>query len=254
MTVALLALAAALIVWPVRSLTARRLAELSSAGRLLSPTRAPISWPAITPLLAIAVVVATVAAVFGPVVGVAAAATGATVALPLRASRRARQLARRRSDLYRAITVLRLELEAGSGVPAALAAARSQAGSAVGDLDLSAAEGPAAADTTAFAAAAAVVAHAGTSWAQIAAGLGRDVHASMRRHQEVETLLAGARASAVLLALLPILGMVMAAGLGAAPMRFLLETPFGRADLAVGALLQLLGVAWTLRLANGAQR
>jgi tight adherence protein B len=49
-----------------------------------------------------------------------------------------------------------------------------------------------------------------------------------------------------------VLGLLLGAGLGAAPWHFLLGTPAGSACLSVGVGLQLAGLAWTDRLANGA--
>lgn len=71
--------------------------------------------------------------------------------------------------------------------------------------------------------------------------------------QEVSTQLAGPRATAVLLAVLPGLGVLMGAGLGAAPLDVLLRTPWGLGCLAVGGVLAYAGVAWTERIARVAE-
>lgn len=75
-----------------------------------------------------------------------------------------------------------------------------------------------------------------------------------RRHQEraVAAALAGPRASAVLLALLPLVGTALAAGLGARPLHVLLHTPLGIACLLVGGALDLVGLAWTRALVSRA--
>jgi tight adherence protein B len=59
---------------------------------------------------------------------------------------------------------------------------------------------------------------------------------------------AGARASATLLAALPVAGVGLGAAVGADSWRVLLHTPIGAACLAGAAVLQLIGMAWTVRL------
>jgi tight adherence protein B len=61
---------------------------------------------------------------------------------------------------------------------------------------------------------------------------------------------AGARVTTVLLAGLPVAGLLLGAAIGAHPLQVLLHTP-GGAACAVGAmLLQLLGVLWSARLSR----
>jgi tight adherence protein B len=67
--------------------------------------------------------------------------------------------------------------------------------------------------------------------------------AAVRR--ELAAQLAGPRATARLLAGLPVLGVVMAAGLGADPLGFLLGTAAGAGCLALGGVLVGLGLLWT---------
>jgi tight adherence protein B len=74
--------------------------------------------------------------------------------------------------------------------------------------------------------------------------------AAQRRAVAVE--LAAPRATARLLALLPGVGLLMAVGLGAAPLQFLLSTPAGRLCLVLGVLLEVVGLRWTARLASRA--
>ena len=70
--------------------------------------------------------------------------------------------------------------------------------------------------------------------------------AAVRR--ELAAQLAGPRATARLLAGLPVVGVVLGAGLGADPVGFLLGTPAGAACLAVGGALVGLGLLWTRAL------
>jgi tight adherence protein B len=65
--------------------------------------------------------------------------------------------------------------------------------------------------------------------------------------------LAGPRATARLLAGLPLLGLGMAAALGARPLAFLFGTVPGMACLVVGVGLDVLGLWWTRRLARAAE-
>ena len=70
--------------------------------------------------------------------------------------------------------------------------------------------------------------------------------AAVRR--ELAAQLAGPRATARLLAGLPVVGVALGAGLGADPLGFLLGTSAGAACLAVGGLLVALGLLWTRAL------
>ncbi|MEU0805424.1 type II secretion system F family protein [Streptomyces sp. NPDC005970] len=87
--------------------------------------------------------------------------------------------------------------------------------------------------------------------AGLAAGLDR-VAAALRaerdHRQHLRAKLAGPRATAVLLMLLPVFGLGMGAALGADPLHVLLHTPAGLACLLVGGLLEWAGFAWTARV------
>ncbi|MDH2426727.1 type II secretion system F family protein [Sphaerisporangium sp. TRM90804] len=71
---------------------------------------------------------------------------------------------------------------------------------------------------------------------------------------EVAAQLAGPRSTARLLAFLPLLGLLLAAGLGLRPLSFLFGGPAGLACLVAGIALDLAGLWWTNRLAHHAQR
>jgi Flp pilus assembly protein TadB len=83
------------------------------------------------------------------------------------------------------------------------------------------------------------------------AGALRD-DAQVRR--EVAAQLAGPKATAVLLAMLPCFGLVMGAALGADPLHLFFGTAAGPALLATGLALELSGVLWTLLIARRAAR
>ncbi len=92
--------------------------------------------------------------------------------------------------------------------------------------------------------------------AGLAAGAERLAEASRAEEalrQEVAAQLAGPRATALLLAVLPGVGVLLGTGLGASPLDVLLRTPWGFACLVLGALLAIAGVAWTERLARTAE-
>lgn len=80
------------------------------------------------------------------------------------------------------------------------------------------------------------------------------LHASLRHEEalrrEVQAQLAGPRATARLLAALPVLGVLLGIGLGADPLAFLLGAPAGRLCLVAGAALSVLGLLWTGRIAG----
>lgn len=127
----------------------------------------------------------------------------------------------------------------GGDVPAALRSAANQAG----------------ADGLAGAAACWQVAVDGG--AGLADGLDRIAAVQRAEHAEREDLraqLAGPRSTAVLLALLPLLGVLLGTGFGADPLRVLLHTPAGLACLVSGGLLEWAGLAWTGRIVRSAER
>ena len=66
--------------------------------------------------------------------------------------------------------------------------------------------------------------------------------------RELAAQLAGPRATARLLAGLPVVGVALGAGLGADPLGFLLGTTAGFACLAAGGVLVALGLLWTRAL------
>nr|WP_245689191.1 type II secretion system F family protein [Streptomyces chattanoogensis] len=87
--------------------------------------------------------------------------------------------------------------------------------------------------------------------AGLASGLERiadGLRARRDQREELRAQLAGPRATALMLALLPVAGLVMGGALGADPLRVLLHTPAGWGCLAVGGLLEWGGMAWTARI------
>ncbi len=82
------------------------------------------------------------------------------------------------------------------------------------------------------------------------AGAAADAAATART---VRATLAGPRMTARLLALLPVVGLALAALSGTDPLAVLLGTPPGRLCLVVGVLLDVAGLLWIERLANAAE-
>ncbi|OIJ89737.1 type II secretion system F family protein [Streptomyces colonosanans] len=92
--------------------------------------------------------------------------------------------------------------------------------------------------------------------AGLASGLDR-LEAALRAERDqradLRAQLAGARSTAVLLAGLPALGLLMGAGLGAHPLHVLLHTGAGLACLLLGGVLEGAGLWWALRIVRGAE-
>ncbi|MBD0712108.1 MULTISPECIES: type II secretion system F family protein [unclassified Streptomyces] len=92
--------------------------------------------------------------------------------------------------------------------------------------------------------------------AGLAAGLER-LEAVLRDHHEqrerLRAELAGAWATVVVLALLPVAGIGLGAALGADPLRVLLRTPAGLGCLAVGGALEAAGLWWAARIVRGGE-
>ncbi|WP_374116094.1 type II secretion system F family protein [Streptomyces sp. CoH27] len=126
----------------------------------------------------------------------------------------------------------------GGDVPAALAAAARQPG-AEGLLGLAACWR--------------VAVHQG---AGLAAGLDRldtALRAERDQRADLRAQLAGARATAVLLAALPALGLLLGTAMGAAPLHVLLHTGAGLGCLAVGVAFEAAGMGWAVRIVRGAE-
>ncbi len=94
----------------------------------------------------------------------------------------------------------------------------------------------------------------GSSLAPAVARLTATLRDEEQVRREVAAQLAGPRATAVLLALLPLFGLSMGGALGADPLAVLLGTPIGRGCLALGVLLEAIGLLWTARITRRAEQ
>lgn len=81
-----------------------------------------------------------------------------------------------------------------------------------------------------------------------------DARAVDRSRAGADAQAAGARSTALLLAVLPVGGIALGYGIGADPLHVLLRTPVGAACAIGAAVLQCAGLLWTDRLVNGAAR
>lgn len=239
-----------------------RLAEVTAG------TRAPAAVRPALPLPLAAVGLATVlaAAVAGPVAAALALVVGPGLLRVRTHHRQAATAARERAGALQACGVLSGELAAGRTPAEALDAAAEvacgpvqdalrAAGSAArlgGDVpaalvvpaDRSATPGV----LRALAACWAVCAQSGGGLSAAVLRLEEGLRAEGAQRRRVEAELAGPRATAALLAVLPGGGLLLAAGVGADPLHVLLETPVGLVCLVLGLGLDGLGLLWTDRL------
>ena len=185
--------------------------------------------------------------------------------VPLGALWRHREAARTRAAVVELCAALGAELLAGRSPRAALAAAAAglslpRALQAVGagpyvdvaPLLRDAAARPGAGGLAGLAACWQVSDEAGAGLAPAVLRLADALRDEEQVRREVEAQLAGPRATAVLLAGLPGLGMLLGAALGVTPWAVLTGTPVGLACLAVGLLLEVAGLLWTRRIVRAA--
>ncbi|MGW2909241.1 type II secretion system F family protein [Streptomyces asoensis] len=92
--------------------------------------------------------------------------------------------------------------------------------------------------------------------AGLAAGLDRleqALRAEREQRADLRAQLAGPRATVVMLACLPVLGLALGAALGADPLHVLLHTGAGLGCLLVGGVLEAAGMWWALRIVRAAE-
>ena len=113
-------------------------------------------------------------------------------------------------------------------------------------------ERPAVADLRWVAGAWQVAHHSGQGLAAALERTARGLRTARRTRRVVDSELASARATARLVACLPVAVLLMATGAGSDPWTFLLATPAGWACLGAGLVLSALGLWWIERLADTA--
>jgi tight adherence protein B len=94
----------------------------------------------------------------------------------------------------------------------------------------------------------------GCSLAGVLGAVEDDLRARRRAEEELRSATAGPGASALVLAGLPVLGLAMGSGVGAHPWRVLTTTGTGQLLLVAGVALELAGLAWSRRLVRRAVR
>jgi tight adherence protein B len=265
MTAAVCCLVAAVLCWPA-GVPARRSARLRPPSPLRAVDPAALVDRPGAPAVAGLAVGAAGVAVSTPLVAALAAVCAASALRSVRATRRAAAGRRRARSIAEGLGVLAAELRAGRSVADAAGAAVAGcpddvAGEALGRV-LRLGAGPPAppagipADVAEVlgrvAAAVRLSARTGCSLAGVAAALEDDLRARDRAETELRAAVAGPRASATVLAGLPVLGLLMGSGVGADPWGVLTTTGTGNVLLVVGVGLELAGVAWSARLVRRA--
>lgn len=242
-----------------------------SPARAVLATDRPVAWPWRTSTRSAGLAVALVLlALAGPVAAGLGLLGGHAL---LRAwTRRAAAAARReeRSGAAEALAVLASELRAGRPTALALSGAALVAVGPLADgLGSAAVAGELGADPVeallraaprsavpevlrGLAACWQVCASTGSSLAAAVERLSVSLRADQAQRLAVASELAGPRATAAMLAVLPVAGISLAAGLGADPLEVLLHTPVGIACLGAGLGLECLGMWWTRRLVASA--
>jgi tight adherence protein B len=263
-----LAIAAAIVLLAPRRATANRVAVLAGAGRLSElPARPRRIRRDIGPNrvagLAVCAAVVVVVVVGGVVLAGAAAAAAAAGWLLIRDATARKQYADRQRDLRIGLRVLIGELEAGARPHAALDAARDAAplhaeafgaaataasGSADAGAPLLARE-----DTRSIGLAWQLGADTGMALAGVLDRVAADLHAEQEHRRAVEAVLAGPRASALMLAGLPLVGIVLGGAMGARPLTVLTSTVGGQLLCLAGVLLDVAGLMWMRRLLRRAE-
>jgi tight adherence protein B len=98
----------------------------------------------------------------------------------------------------------------------------------------------------------AVSERSGAPLATVVERLTDDLRSRHQQRRQVLAQLAGPRATAVLLAVLPALGVLLAAGTGGRPLEILLGTPIGQVALLLGVSLDAIGSLWCMRILGSA--
>jgi tight adherence protein B len=260
---AALLLAVALLLWPGSA------AQLSERRRAVGPPRGTasvLSGRVPLPVVAAAGATAVTALLSTPLVAVLA---GGCAALAARAELRRRagvQEEARLAALGEALTALGAELRGGRSLDEATRAAvgvcaDEGSGQALARAVRSPDDGGAEVPTDELgqalgrvAAAARLSARTGCSLAAVVGAVEDDLRARARQRLELRSATAGSRASAALLAGLPVLGLVMGSGVGADPWQVLTTTATGQVLLVAGVGLEVAGLAWSARLVSRAVR
>ncbi|WP_369259280.1 pilus assembly protein TadB [Geodermatophilus amargosae] len=265
MTAALVAGALALLAWPgAASRRRERLRRLAGGPRPVAAWAAP-GTPAAWPVLAGAAGLLAGALAGPPLVAVLAGAVAAGVARAALRQREGRREEQSLDVLADALAALAAELRSGRPLGAATASAVAVVPDPGAARELARAlRAPEAVPAGAsselgraharLAAAVRLSNRTGCSLAAVAGAVEDDLRARRRRRDELRSVTAGPRASAALLAGLPLLALAMGGGIGARPWTVLTTTVVGQGLLVAGVTLEAAGLAWSARLVRRALR
>jgi len=258
-----LVLAAALLAAALLVLPASRRRQVLVRRRAL--------WQA-QPIVAGIGCVATVSWLLSPAAAVAAALLIGALALRRRRSRQARRRSAEGQGLAAALEILVGELSVGAHPARALAIAAAESGGGVGEVLRSVgARAELGGDVVGGLRLAARGSSVPVYWYRLASywelasrhGLAistliraahRDIVERQRYTARVESGLAGARATAAILAGLPILGILLGQLIGAEPLAFLIGSGIGGWLLVIGTGLTCVGLAWADRITDRLSR
>ena len=191
-----------------------------------------------------------------PVVAMAAALLCATVGGLVRSASRSRRDARSRVEVLGALRALGREVHAGADLDSAVAAVRGAHGSAADALvgRLQADGGPSPPDVAgtelALAAAVQLSRRYGAPLAVLLTGVADGLADEQQTIEQRSSAVAGARLSGWVLAGLPLMGVLLGAGMGADPVPVLLGGGLGSVLLLVGTVLLCVGLLWSARIAR----
>jgi tight adherence protein B len=166
-----------------------------------------------------------------------------------------------RSDLADGVTALAAECRAGAPLGVAFVSAAESAGThaaafvaAGGAISVGEDPGQVCArlipDAHGLALACTLSYRSGSPLAAMLHGVGEDLAAERATRQSLRAALAGPRSSAVLLSMLPLVGVLMGSAMGASPLAVLIDKPYGAVALTAGVMLELAGLVWTTALAH----
>ncbi|HEX6353383.1 type II secretion system F family protein [Actinophytocola sp.] len=259
--VSLLLASLALLCWPdIRAGTRlRAITGQHSRKRFRAPRPSAVT--------AIVAAVVTGWLLAGPGGAVAAALLAATIRRQTTARAANRQSLTAMDGLAEALRTLVAGLRAGAHPAAAAEAAAEDAHSPIAptmraiaaaarlDGDITAVL-----DTTGSPALATALGRVATAWqlaqrhglplADVLDAARRDLDLRARFTRQVLARMAGPRSSALVLSLLPLLGIALGEGIGANPLRLLTSSGLGQMLLVVGVALLCAGVAWSGRITN----
>ncbi|TQL77556.1 tight adherence protein B [Stackebrandtia endophytica] len=188
----------------------------------------------------VAVVAAVIGGTVGPVMALLAAgycSYGLSIVLK---TRRARLVAKLRDRARHEVELLATDVRAGTAPPTAMLALAAAIGESGDRATVKIGER--------LRALASVIEATGAPAADLLDRLVADLNVAARTESTLAANTAGIRASAGMLALLPLTGPIVGMAIGADPLSVLLETPIGLVCLAAAIAFQSVGLLWSSRI------